>query len=441
MRNEILSLTLQYASSQLSKSVFIPGKSPVHASGPLLYPENVVAVVNAALDFWYTDWKHCAEFRKRLCEYTGKKHCVLVNSGSSASLIASTALMSKTNKKFVVTTALGFPTTVYPIYQNGKVPIFVDVDLETLSPNWDQVWDVWNRYRNEIAGFVFAHTLGFPYDETRVPRNPEGYYHEPFFISDSCDSLGAMLYPGDPAHVGHFADAMTLSFFPAHHITCGEGGAILTDDDELATIMNRLVNWGRSCDCLPGQSNTCGHRFEPKYFGYDKLPEGWDHKYTFSNVGYNLKMTELQAAMGASQMDHLDDFAAQRLQNFYFYGTTILAEFDEYLSGVEYDDKRFLPSPFGFPVIVKQDAPFTAQELIAHLEQNKIATRRIFGGNLTRQPAFSGLEYLCEDLSNTDYLMENAFWIGLHPALTQEHLDYVVETFYNFFDKKGLITE
>lgn len=435
-RADILQAVEQYADENLNKKIFVPGKSPVPASGPLLYPEDITALTDAVLDFWYTDWKHCAEFKRKLCEFAGKKHCVLVNSGSSASLIAMTALCKRTNKKFVVTTALGFPTTVYPIYQNGKIPIFVDVDPMTLEPDWDQVNRVWRNYTDDISGFVFAHTLGFPFNELRVPKVPHSFYNRPFFIADCCDALGSRFeedldpLDDDIVHVGTHSDVMTLSFFPAHHITSMEGGAILTDDDKLADEMERLVNWGRGCFCKPGQSNTCGHRFEPEHFGHDSLPEGWDHKYTFTDLGYNLKMTELQAALGASQMDHINDFVEMRRNNYYY-----LLEALDYLSDVLLfvNQPEGYVSPFGFPIIVKKGSQYTANDLIAYLEKNKIATRRIFGGNLIRQPAFSGLQYIHTDLSNTDYVMENGFWIGCMPSLTQDHLAYVVEVFKQYF--------
>lgn len=426
-RNEILDEVYNYAEKHLGNKIFIPGVSPVPVSGAVLYPEDIVEIVEVATEFWYTDWRKCIAFKRKLCEVTGKKYCVLTNSGSSASLVAQTALLKNSKKKYVITTALGFPTTVYPIFQLGKIPIFIDIDPKTLSPNWDQLSEF--DTSDIIANQIFAHTLGFPFDEL-IPIDRA-------FIADCCDALGARIRPTDNwDHVGTYSDIMTLSFFPAHHITTGEGGAILTDNEELAKKIERLTNWGRDCYCLPGQSNTCGNRFN---HDFPDLPKGWDHKYTFTELGYNLKMTEFQAALGYSQLSHLNDFIELRTRN---YGILLGGLYNlgawEYLDYIHVDETWSQPSPFGFPIIVKRTAPFTAQELIAYLENHKISTRRFFGGNLTRQPFMQDLDYIKLDLSGTDYIMEQGFWIGVWPGLTKEHLDYVIEIFNQFFKEKGL---
>jgi len=425
-KNEILDIVYQYADEKLNKTVFVPGVSPVPASGAVLYPEDIREVADTLLEFWYTDWKKCAEFKRRLCKVTGKKHCVLVNSGSSASLIAQTALYNRYPGKYIITTALGFPTTVYPIWQNDRVPIFIDTDPRTLSPNWEQYKNEFKDRRVRVSGSIFAHTLGFPFDEELVNSD--------FFFADCCDALGAKLkIVKGLHHVGLFADVMTLSFFPAHQITSAEGGAILTDNEELAREMEQLINWGRDCHCLPGQSNACGKRFEQNFFN---MPEGWDHKYTFTKLGYNLKMTEFQAALGMSQLTHLDDFVVAR-RHYFYYLSEYLGQHYEYLDFVKVPSWSE-PSPFGFPIYVKREAPFTAQELISYLEKHKISTRRFFGGNLTRQPFIRNLPYLSLDLTGTNYIMEQGFWLGVWPGLTKAHLDYVVEIFDKFFKEKGL---
>ena len=422
IKDTILDMVYQYAEEKLNKTVFVPGISPVPVSGAVLYPEDIREVADTLLEFWYTDWKKCAEFKRRLIRVTGKKYCVLVNSGSSASLIAQTALYNRHPGKYIITTALGFPTTVYPIWQNSRVPIFIDTDPETLSPDWKQYNDEIGANKVRIPGSIFTHTLGFPFEEEQVASD--------FFISDCCDALGAR---SNGKNVGHAADAMTLSFFPAHQITSAEGGAILTDDVMLAAEMEQLINWGRDCFCPPGHSNMCGKRFEQDF---PNLPKGWDHKYTFTKLGYNLKMTEFQAALGMSQLTHLDDFVEQRRRN-YSHLQYLQDEWFEWFSFISIPDWSY-PSPFGFPIMVRRTAPFTAQELISYLEKHKISTRRFFGGNLTRQPFMKDLPRIRLDLTGTNYIMEQGFWIGCHPQLTKAHLDYVVEIFDKFFKEKGL---
>jgi len=289
------------------------------------------------------------------------------------------------------------------------------------------MYEIFEHGKSDIAGFIFAHTLGFPFDAYQS-------IEDKFRIDDCCDCLGSKVrILEDELPAGFFADAMTLSFFPAHIITSGEGGAILTDDEELAQEMEKLINWGRDCVCLPGQSNTCGKRFEHKF---KNLPEGWDHKYTFTEMGYNLKMTEFQAALGYSQLKHLDDFVATRNRN-YWHLRLALTEYEEFLSFVEIPEWS-RPSPFGFPVIINKNMAFSAKELITFLENAKIHTRRFFGGNLTRQPVFEDLPYIKKDLEGTDYLMENALWVGCHPGLTKQHLDYVVDVIGDFFKERKL---
>jgi CDP-4-dehydro-6-deoxyglucose reductase, E1 len=426
-RLELLGSIYQYADENLPNKEFVPGKSDVPASGVVLYPEDIQEVADALLEFWYTDWRKCLAFRDRLCKVTGKKHCVLVNSGSSASLAAQTALFGSSRDRFVVTTALGFPTTVYPIWQNGKVPIFLDVDSKTLAPSIEEYFSPKNIHRvASVAGYIFAHTLGFPFYEPNVPS---------MSIIDCCDALGARIkIAGSWVHVGSESKVMTLSFFPAHHITTGEGGAILTDDDELAERIEHIINWGRDCYCLPGQNNTCGHRFEIDKLNIHGLPDGWDHKYTFTDLGYNFKMTEFQAALGYSQLSHLDHFVACRRDNY----NLLLGALSQYSCLNFIDTPEWSsPSPFGFPIRVDPKSPVSANKLIQFLEERKIRTRRVFGGNLTRQPFIQNLPYAADfdGLRGTDDVMENMFWIGCWPGLTEQHLYYVVDVFDQFFTR------
>ena len=289
----------------------------------------------------------------------------------------------------------------------------------------DQLLEIWDKLEWNIAGAIFTHMLGFPFDEQRISKLFN------FLIADCCDAVGAEFnnFP-----VGTFSQLMTLSFFPAHHITAGEGGAVLTNMESLAKIADSYVNWGRSCYCNPGQSNTCGKRFE---WDTEELPEGWDHKYIFDRLGYNLKMTEFQAALGNSQLSRVDEFVLLRIHNFDYY----LIELDKYSEFIEFVtplDGGF-PSPFGFPIIVKETSPFTVTELIAYLESRKVTTRRFFGGNLTKQPAFRNMPYqFAGSLAGTDYVANNGMWIGVQPSLTDEMKAYVVQVFEDFFKSKGL---
>lgn len=397
----------------------------IPASFPTITDEDIQAVHRAVDKGWFTEGRQCNRFGQLLNEASGTKLYQLVNSGSSSNLVAITSTAEKWSGKMILTQALAFPTTVAPIYQNGKIPVYVDTDPKTLSPDIGQIAYLVDKYGDEISGAVLTHVLGFPYDEKLVRK----ILGDKFLIADCCDALGGYVYDKP---VGSFADASTYSFFPAHHITTGEGGAILTNDEELFKIMRSVVNWGRDCYCQPGQQNVCGKRFEQ---GFLTLPEGYDHKYTFTRLGYNLKMTELQAAMGVTQMERLVDIADTRADNFYDIRDR-LKPFEEYLQPV-HATPHTLISPFGYPVILKIKG--YTDDLIRHLEKSGISTRRIFAGNITRQPGYFGLPYVKLDLENTDYLMENAFWIGVHPGVTKLHVDWIEEVFTDWFDEKGLL--
>ena len=400
-------------------------KIPV--SSPIITDDDLEAVHKAVDKGWFTEGTQCSLFSRELCDFTDNDHCQLVNSGSSANLLAITAATElRPEGKLILTQALAFPTTVAPIYQNGKIPVYVDTDPKTLSPDIGQIAYLVDKYGDDIGGAIFTHVLGFPYDE-RLVREILGY--DRFLIADCCDCLGGKVH-GES--VGFWADISTYSFFPAHHITTGEGGAVLTKFHELFKVMRSVANWGRDCYCQPGQQNVCGKRFEQ---GFLTLPEGYDHKYTFSRLGYNLKMTELQAAMGVTQLERANEFIFSIRHN-HAALDLLLGKFSEYLERVVFVKEHKI-SPFGYPIILKVKG--YTDDLIRHLEKHGVSTRRIFAGNITRQPGYFGLPHIKLDLDNSDYLMENAFWIGCGPWITSEMIHHIGEVFTDWFDEKGLL--
>jgi len=427
-REKILELVREYyREKNEDNKIFIPGVSPIHASGITVRSKDIVSIVNTALDGWFTEFKACEQFRLKLKAHLDKKHCVLTNSGSSASLVAmSTMLELFPSRKFVLTTALAFPTTVAPIYQNNSIPIYVDVDLDTLSPNMSQVETFIKKHN--VSGAIFTHTMGVPYPEHLV-RELLG--EDKFLISDGCDALGARVKQGDA--LGNYSDMLTLSFFPAHQIsTAGEGGAVLFNKEEYYKPAFSFVNWGKSCYCSPGQDNICGKRFS--HVNQGKLPYGYDHKYVFDRIGYNLKMTELQAAMGGTQIDFIDSEVTARRENYLLLYLALSQDNEEYLTvGSTFPVGN--SSPFGFPIYVKEGAPFTAKKLIAYLEDHKIRTRRFFAGNITKQPGYKDMPYIYTNLSVTDYIMNNGFWIGCHSGITTQMVEYVKQTMNDFMSK------
>lgn len=430
-KKQILEDVEKYVEKQFPQKKFIAGKTLIPASGASISPEDISAIVESALQGWFTDFKFCEKFRKEISKVTGKKYVVLTNSGSSASLLAMSACIEKYGKgeKYVITTAVGFPTTVAPIIQNGYEPFFIDIFTHTLAPDIGQFIKTVDKNYVDICGSVFAHNLGFPFSESDF--NIYLQRDDRFFIVDACDALGAEFYGNK---VGFHADAMTFSFFPAHHITTGEGGAVCTNDEELYEIIRSYANWGRDCYCKPGQSNTCGKRFSQEFEG---LPDGYDHKYVFSRQGYNLKMTEMQAALGFSQIKRLPEFVKARQYNFDRLTLEFPKKASEYFDLIEVPEWS-KPSPFGFPMIRKSGSPFQLQEFIRHLELNKIATRRLFGGNLTKQPAFSYYRDTKQDLSGSNKLMNDLVWIGCHPGISDEMIDYMLEVIEKFFIERGL---
>lgn len=411
----------------------------VPVSGALIDEKDQLKMVSAVMKGWFTEGDFCKEFSGKLKRYIGSHHCSLVNSGSSANLVAVTAIKDfytiEKNRNKVVTCATGFPTTVGAIVQAGLVPYFVDVNPKTLNPDTNIMLDALSR--DDVVGIIQAHTLGFPFDAKAVREYCDA--HGKFFIEDCCDALGAEIYG---KKVGTFGHASTLSFFPAHHIFAIEGGAVLTDDGNLMRQVEIYRDWGRACWCLPGQSNTCNKRFE---WEWDNLPEGYDHKYTFVKFGYNLKFDEIRAALGSSQIDKIGEFVYWRKKHYIILYEELNSSYGDFLRFINpyesFIDKiqMFSPmSPFGFPITVTTDE-FTRKELVDYLETHGIKTRPVFAGNITRQPMFDSVEYYKHsDLIGSDYVMERTFWIGCHPALKQEQLDHVIAVFDEFFKMKGL---
>ncbi len=418
LREQITKLVGEYAAIALAPQPFLAGASVIPPSGKLLDAAEIKLMVEASLDGWLTTGRFNAEFEKKLAAFIGVKHLLTVNSGSSANLVAFTTLTSPKlgNRAIrkgdeVIAVAAGFPTTVNPIIQFGAVPVFVDVDPYTHNIDASKIEAAISPKTKAI---MLAHSLGNPFNLDVVTALCKKY--NLWLVEDCCDALGTT-YRGQM--VGTFGDIATLSFYPAHHITMGEGGAVFTNNDELKIIAESFRDWGRDCYCPPGKDNTCGKRF---CWQLGSLPEGYDHKYTYSHLGYNLKITDMQAACGLAQLDKAAGFI-QAKDNFAFLKDRLAAceEFVHLPQATEHSD----PSWFGFPITMKENSPVTRLELLTYLDQNKIGTRLLFAGNLTRQPYMAGVEYrISGDLTNTDNVMNNTFWIGVQPSLTREMLEY-----------------
>jgi CDP-6-deoxy-D-xylo-4-hexulose-3-dehydrase len=427
LRQQILQLTAEFHALQFAPKPFTPGVSTVPVSGKVIDGADVSAVVDSALDAWFTTGRWAKDFERKLAKFFGVRSASLVNSGSSANLVALSALTSPKlgDRQLrpgdeVITVAAGFPTTVNPIFQNRLVPVFVDVTLPTYEID---VTKLELAHSERTRAVMIAHTLGNVFNLEAVSAFCKK--HNLWLIEDCCDALGST-YKGQS--VGTFGDIATVSFYPAHHITMGEGGAVLTDKPALQVLIDSFRDWGRDCWCEPGVDNTCGKRFD---WQLGTLPCGYDHKYTYSHVGYNLKATDMQAALGVSQIEKLPHFIERRKENF-AYLNAALKPLENVLmlpEATEHSD----PSWFGFPIGVRENAPFTRDQLTRTLEEKKIGTRLVFAGNLLRQPAYEGLEYrVVGELKNTDYVMNSAFWIGVFPGLTKEMLDFIVQTVTEF---------
>ena len=425
LRAQILEMVGRYYEAAFPAPEFVPGETPVPISGKVFDAAEVRLLVDAGLDFWLTTGRYAAQFEDEFARLFGLRHAMLTNSGSSANLLALSCLTSPALKERalrpgdeVITVASGFPTTVNPIIQNGLVPVFVDVEVPTYNVEPAQLEEALSPRTRAV---VLAHTLGNPFDLARVGEFVRR--HGLWLVEDCCDAVGAT-YGG--RSVGTFGDLATVSFYPAHHITMGEGGCVLTDRPALKTLVESFRDWGRDCWCVPGVSNTCGRRFD---WQLGDLPHGYDHKYTYSHIGYNLKLTDMQAAVGVAQLRKLPHFIERRRQNFEFLYDS-LRGLEEFFI-LPRATPGSVPSWFGFPLAVRPEAPFTRDDVLRYLEDYRIATRLLFGGNLLRQPAYSGVRHRrIGDLRNSDFVMNHVLWMGVWPGLTREMLSFVVETLH-----------
>ncbi len=425
LREKILKLTAEYTAQAFPVREFVPGQTSIPVSGKVFDAVEVQHLVDASLDFWLTTGRFADEFQKTFSRWWGVRNTILVNSGSSANLVALSALTSpQLGEKAlrpgdeVITVAAGFPTTVNPILQNQLVPVFIDVHIPTYNVDVTQLEAALSPRTRAI---MLAHTLGNPFNLAAVTEFAEK--HNLWLIEDCCDATGAR-YAGHK--VGTFGQIATVSFYPAHHITMGEGGSVLTDSPKLKTLAESFRDWGRDCWCDPGKDNTCGKRFD---WQLGDLPQGYDHKYTYSHIGYNLKATDMQAAVGLAQMQKVDGFIAQRRANFAYLHAG-LADLQDFLILPEATPNSE-PSWFGFPIAVRPGAPFNRNQAVQFLESKKIATRLLFGGNLVRQPAYKNAPHrVAGSLENSDFVMNNVFWIGVYPGLTIPMFDYVIKTFH-----------
>ena len=432
LKSQILKLVSEYSSEKYSPKPFVPGKSVIPPSGKVIGERELQLMVEASLDGWLTTGRFNEEFEKKLADFIGVKYLLTVNSGSSANLVAFSTLTShklgdRAIKKGdeVIGVAAGFPTTVNPIVQFGAVPVFVDVDMKTHNINADLVEAA---ITPKTKAIMLAHTLGNPFNLEKIKSLCDKY--NLWLVEDCCDALGAKY---NNQHVGTFGDIATVSFYPAHHITMGEGGAVFTNNGKLKKIAESFRDWGRDCYCKPGEDNTCNNRFgwTCEKIGGD-LPAGYDHKYTYSHLGYNLKITDMQAACGLAQLEKLPEFINARNKN-YLYLKEKLKKLSEHLDVTE-ATKNSTPSWFGFPITLKSEDSNLRVQLTKFLDQHKIGTRLLFAGNLTRQPYFQNIDYrVASNLTNTDKTMNKTLWLGIYPGLGNEHLDFVYEKLGEFF--------
>lgn len=427
LRKEILQLVDNYSMISHTKKTFNPGSTVIPVSGRIYDELDLKMLVSSSLDFWLTVGRFNKKFEQILAQFLDINFTMTVNSGSSANLLAVSSLTSESlgeralkPRDEVITVAAGFPTTVNPILQNNLIPVFIDVNMSTYTPDLDLIK---KAITNKTKAIIFAHTLGNPFEIIEVMEIAKKY--NLWVIEDCCDALGSTV---NGQHVGTFGDIGTLSFYPAHQITMGEGGAVFTNNSNLKRIMESFRDWGRDCFCEPGKNNTCGKRFE---WQLGDLPYGYDHKYIYSHIGYNLKITEMQAAIGVAQLTHLSEFIEKRKINFRLLKEG-LQRFDNYLILPE-ATLNSDPSWFGFPITVKENSPFSKNQLVSFLNSKLIDTRAIFAGNITKQPYFKNIQYrIVGNLKNTDIIMNNSFWIGVYPGITEEMIQYVIKQFENF---------
>ena len=428
-RRELLSGVRSFAESR-TQPEFVAGQVPVPVSGKVLDADDYVNLVDASLEGWLTAGRFHDAFEQQLARYVGVRNAVFVNSGSSANLVALSALTSpKLGKKAlkpgdeVITVAAGFPTTVNPIIQNRLIPVFVDIELGTYDAVIEQVKEAISPKTRAI---MMAHTLGNPFDVAQIKSICQE--HDLWLIEDSCDALGSTY---DGKKTGSFGDTATVSFYPAHHITTGEGGAVFVNKPLIKKQVESFRDWGRDCYCATGHDNTCHKRFE---WQLGNLPKGYDHKYIYSHIGYNLKATDMQAALGVSQLAKLDGFVSARKKNFSTL-TTGLKDIADFIMPMATPNSD--PSWFGFPITIHPDSALDRTELLRYLDQRLIGTRLLFAGNILRQPAYQNIDHrVIGSLSNSDLVMKNTFWLGVYPGLTNEMLDYVIESLHEFVDQR-----
>ena len=430
LKKEIFNLVSEYYTEKHKPKQFIPGETYISYAGRVYDEKEIISLVDSALDFWLTAGRFAKQFEEEFAKFLGVKYCILTNSGSSANLLAISALTSsKLGERRlkpgdeVITTACAFPTTVNPIIQNNLVPVFIDVDIGTYNIQVDKVEDAITKKTKAI---FLAHTLGNPFDLDKVLEICKKY--NLWMIEDNCDALGSKY---DGQYTGTFGSIATFSFYPAHHITMGEGGALVTNDNQLKKLIQSFRDWGRDCWCEPGCDNTCGKRFS---WQLGSLPFGYDHKYIYSHIGYNLKITDMQAAVGVAQLMKLSSFIESRKKNFKLLYDGI-KKYDKYFILPKIELKAD-PSWFGFLLTVRKDAGFMRDEIVKYLEDNKIATRMLFAGNIIKNPSFENVKYrVYINLKNSDFIMNNTFWIGVYPGLTEEMINYILRKFNGFFKK------
>jgi CDP-6-deoxy-D-xylo-4-hexulose-3-dehydrase len=437
LRDRIRGMVSEYYREAFPARAFVPGSSPVPISGRVFDEQELELLVESSLDFWLTTGRFAEQFEREFAKFVGVREAVLVNSGSSANLLAVAVLTSQKlgDRRLrpgdeVITLAAGFPTTVNPILQNRLVPVFVDVHIPTFNVD---VSYLETALSDRTRAIIFAHTLGNPFDLDAVTAFAKK--HGLWLIEDCCDALGST-YRGKK--VGTFGDLATVSFYPAHHITMGEGGCVLTEKPLMRTLVESFRDWGRDCWCAPGKENTCGKRFD---WQLGELPHGYDHKYIYSHVGYNLKATDMQAAVGVAQLKKLPAFIEARKRNFAYLKSGLKDKNVEEHFVLPEATPNSDPSWFGFPLLVRETAPFSRNALIDFLYEKKIGTRQLFGGNLVRQPAYADVNYRAVgDLQASDRVMNQVFWIGVYPGLTPSMLDYVLETI-NEIALKGVLSD
>jgi CDP-6-deoxy-D-xylo-4-hexulose-3-dehydrase len=426
LRSQILGLVREYHDAEFPATEFRPGETQIHFAGRVFDERELVNLVDASLDFWLTTGRYADDFEHKFARLFGLRHALLVNSGSSANLVALSCLTSRKLGKRrlrpgdeVITVASSFPTTVNPIVQNGLVPVFVDVDIPTYNIDAEMLEEALS---DRTRAIMVAHTLGNPFDLDTVTAFARE--HNLWLIEDCCDALGST-YRG--RMVGTFGDLASVSFYPAHHITMGEGGCVLTNTGRLKVLAESFRDWGRDCWCAPGKENTCGKRFDHQL---GELPHGYDHKYIYSHIGYNLKLTDMQAAVGVAQLEKLEYFTRARRHNFrlLYEGLQDLQEHLILPEATAHSD----PSWFGFPLALREDSPVSRDHILRFMNDRKIATRLLFAGNLLRQPAYLDVPHRrVGELKRADFVMNQVFWVGVYPGLTNESVGFMLESFHD----------